>query len=249
MCTSSNAKKIMQWAKDKGKKIFFVPDMHLGENSAAQVGIGPDKLFLWPGPKEAPGLRWADLDQAQQQQCADSDVILWGGHCGVHTAFSVKQIAYWRERGYRIEVHPECPKTVVDAADGAGSTRYLWDTVMGGQSGEKIAVGTEGHFVRNVREQAARKGITVVNLADVPDPAFPSMGCGCATMSRNDPPHLVALLDLLRRGEVPSHNRVLAGDAVNERTGSRDRMTDDERAELIGYARKSLEQMIAITEG
>jgi quinolinate synthase len=249
VCTSSNAQKIMRWALAKKKKIFFVPDRHLGENAAAQVGILPERQFIWLGPIEAPGLRWDRLSKAEQAQCDSSQLILWGGYCGVHTVFSAEQVNYWHGRDYRVIVHPECRKEVVDSADGAGSTRYLWDEVMNAKPGSRIAVATEGHFVRNVSEQAVRNNVHVVNMADVPDPDFPSMGCGCATMSRNDPPHLVAILDLLKQGKAPTHNRVLPGDSVNERTGSRDRLTAGEQSELVHYARLSLENMIAVTEG
>ena len=119
---------------------------------------------------------------------------------------------------------------------------------MDATAGARFAIGTEKHFVKNMREQAARKNVQVVNLADVPDPGFPSMGCGCATMSRNDPPHLVAILDLLRQGKAPTHNRVQPGDSVNERTGFRDRLSRHEQQELVRYARQSLETMIAVTE-
>jgi quinolinate synthase len=144
-------------------------------------------------------------------------------------------------------VHPECPKPVVDAADGAGSTKFLWSAVMEAPRGAKLAIGTEGHFCRNAREQGALRGVEVVNLADIPDPKLASMGCGCATMSRNDPPHLVAILDLLRAGRAPDLNRVLPGDVVNESTGSRDRLSEQGRAEIVRYARRALQRMIEIT--
>jgi quinolinate synthase len=174
-------------------------------------------------------------------------MVLWGGYCAVHTVFTPEHVAYWQGRGYRVLVHPECPKIVVDAADGAGSTKYLWQAVMDAQAGDRIAIATEGHFVRNAQTQGAIRGVEIVNVADIPDPGLQSMGCGCATMSRNDPPHLVALLDLLRRGEAPDLNRVLAGDVVAETTGRRQRMTQQERAELIAHARAALERMIDIT--
>jgi quinolinate synthase len=91
--------------------------------------------------------------------------------------------------------------------------------------------------------------VDVVNLADIPDPAFASMGCGCATMSRNDPPHLVAILDLLRRGNPPDLNRVLAGDVVQETTGRRERLPAEERADVARNARRALQRMIEITRG
>ena len=95
---------------------------------------------------------------------------------------------------------------------------------------------------------AARRGVEIVNLAEVPDPDFPSMGCGCATMSRNDPPHLVALLDLLRKGSAPELNKVLAGDMVDETTGWRERLDEATRRQLAVDARKALERMITLTE-
>ena len=102
--------------------------------------------------------------------------------------------------------------------------------------------------MRNLREQAGLKGIEVVHLADSPVAGLGIDGCGCATMSRNDPPHLVAILDLLRRGEVPDLNRVLAGDVVDEISGWRERLDDAGRAEVTRNARLALERMIEITE-
>jgi quinolinate synthase len=176
-------------------------------------------------------------------------MVLWGSWCGVHTVFRPDHVRYWRERGYRVLVHPECPKVVVDVADGAGSTAYLWKAVMQAAPGTKLAIATEGHFVRNAREQAALRGVEVVNMADIPAPEFAAMGCGCATMSRNDPPHLVAILDLLAKGRAPDANRVLAGDAVHEITGTRERLDPAERAALVRDAKRALENMIAVTEG
>jgi quinolinate synthase len=86
-------------------------------------------------------------------------------------------------------------------------------------------------------------------MADIPAPEFAAMGCGCATMSRNDPPHLVAILDLLAKGRAPDANRVLAGDAVHEITGTRERLDPAERAGLVRDAKRALENMIAVTEG
>lgn len=248
VCTSSNAPKIVSWARRQGKRILFVPDRHLGENTAARVGIPPDRLFVWPGPQEQLHCTWDDLGPERQAACDRAEMILWGGFCGVHTVFKPAHVDYWKGHGYTVLVHPECPKDVVDKADGAGSTSFLWDGVMDAPRGSRIAVATEGHFVKNVRTQALRRGIEVVNLADIPDPALKSMGCGCATMSRNDPPHLVAILDLLRKGEAPGLNRVLPGDAVNERTGWRERLSAEAQAELVEQARRSLETMIAVTE-
>ena len=246
VCTSSNAKDVLLWARRQGKRVFFVPDRHLGENSAAAVGIPPEKQFVWPGPKERPGLRWADLTSAEKAACDGAELLLWGGYCGVHTVYTPDQVRYWQAAGYRVLVHPECPKTVVDVADGAGSTNYLWSAVQRAERGAKIAIATEGHFVRNAATLGNTRGVTVVNLADIPSSS--TVGCGCATMSRNDPPHLVALLDLLRQGKAPSANRVEPGDAVNERTGHRQRLAPGEQERLVGEARRALEAMIAVVE-
>lgn len=248
VCTSSNAHHIMEWAQKLGKKIFFVPDRHLGENSATRVGIGPDRWFQWPGGWEGRKLRIADMGVGRLAELDRAEVVLWGAHCAVHTLFSVKQVTWWQRQGVRVLVHPECPREVVDAADGAGSTRFLWDAVMSASSGSKIAIGTEGHFVKNVRDQARRLGVEVVNLADIPDASFATMGCGCATMSRNDPPHLVAMLDLLRQGKAPGLNRVLSGDVVDGDTGWRERLDVGSRNAIARDARKALETMIELTE-
>jgi quinolinate synthase len=180
------------------------------------------------------------LDQAE--------MILWGSYCGVHTVFSQRHVDWWHEQGWRVLVHPESPLEAVRVADGVGSTAYLWNEVMQAPRGARIAIGTEGHFVRNAREQGRQRGVDVMHLADVPDASFGTAGCGCATMSRNDPPHLAGMLDLLRKGEAPDLNRVLAGDSVDERTADRDRLGESERAELVRDAKRALERMIEITE-
>lgn len=247
VCTSSNAKHVVKWALDQGKRIFFVPDKHLGEVVAGWAGLSPTDLFAWEGGEDAGRFTFSSMSEDQRRRCDSAKMILWGGYCGVHTVFTPEHVGYWQEHGYRVLVHPECPKIVVDAADGAGSTKYLWQAVMDAAPGDKLAIATEGHFVRNAQTQGALRGVEIVNVADVPDPELRSMGCGCATMSRNDPPHLVAILDLLRKGQAPDLNRVLAGDVVAETTGRRDRMSEAQRLELIGNARAALERMIEVT--
>jgi len=243
VCTSSNAAAVMRWALTQGTKVCFVPDQHLGRNVAAQVGIPDAEIFLLPAGHEG-----ADVlgDSARLEAIDRSRLILWGAFCGVHTVFQPQHVHYWRDLGYRVVVHPECPREVVSLADGAGSTHYLWNQVMEAAPGSRFAVATEGHFVRNLREQAGLREIEVVHMADVP--GQPDGGCGCATMSRNDPPHLVALLDLLRQGRAPDLNRVEAGDAVDEISGVRERLSADERARVAASARRALERMIEVTE-
>jgi quinolinate synthase len=250
VCTSSNAHKVVKWGLDQGKRILFVPDQHLGRNTAAKLGLDPASIATLPDPQVFSGSYRVDDSTVAGGLKAldDARMILWGSYCGVHTIFSPEHVRWWQERGWRVLVHPESKLEVVQAADGSGSTNYLWDAVMNAPAGSKLAIGTEGHFVRNAREQGSQRGVEVVHLADVPDAAFQSAGCGCATMSRNDPPHLAGMLDLLRKGAPPALNRVLAGDSVDERTGALDRLDEAERAELVGHARRSLERMIEITE-
>ncbi len=248
VCTSSNAQVIMRWAKAQNKKILFIPDRHLGENSGRAVGIPREKMVEWPGGWEGARRRMAHLSAAELDSLDKAELVLWGSFCGVHTIFETAHVKYWQERGYRVVVHPESTYEVVAAADGYGSTNYLWNAVLNAKPGEKLAIGTEGHFVKNARDLAKARGVEVVHLADIPDPRFPSMGCGCATMSRNDPPHLVGLLDLLSRGKAPELNRVLSGDSVDETTGWRERLDPRSQEEIRRDARKALEKMIELTE-
>jgi quinolinate synthase len=245
VCTSSNAKIIMEWAVAQNKKVLFVPDEHLGRNSGRQAGIGDDEMLLLPGGWAGSRFSTAKLTPAERARLDKSRLLLWGSYCGVHMVFTTAQIAHWRAQGFRVLVHPECRAEVVEAADGAGSTKYLWDAVDKARPGDKLAIGTEGHFVRNAIDVGRQKGVTIVNLADVPGTA---LGCGCATMSRNDPPHLVALLDLLRQGRAPALNRVEAGDAVDEATGHRERLDGASQAEIAADARRALRRMIDLVE-
>lgn len=248
VCTSSNAHLVCDALRKEGKTIFFVPDHHLGRNTAWKLGMDLSRVVAFPEPKlwmqnqrlaTLPG-GLAALDRAE--------MILWGSYCGVHTIFSKAMVDWWHAKGWRVLIHPESPLEAVQAADGAGSTDYLWKAVMNAKAGDKLVIGTEGHFVRNAREQGKARGVEIMHLADIPDPKFQGGGCGCATMSRNDPPHLAGMLDLLRQGKAPDINRVLAGDVVDEGTAARERLGASERATLVKDARKALERMIAITE-
>ena len=242
VCTSSNAHLVVDWARKQHKKILFVPDEHLGRNTAAKLGMDIDTLVTFPNPLYE-GIEWKLEDLPGVDNC---EMMLWGGFCGVHTIFTPEQVESWKDKGWEVLVHPEAPLEVVQVSDGSGSTAYLWNTVMSATTGSQFAIGTEGHFVRNLKEQAALKGIKVEHLADIQSGVI--SGCGCATMSRNDPPHLAGMLDLLRKGEAPDLNRVLAGDTVDEQTAKRDRLTGEERTVLVADAKIALERMIDITE-
>jgi len=248
VCTSSNAHLVVDAVRKQGKKIFFVPDHHLGRNTAWKLGLDLTRVIAFPEPKLwGQNPRLATLPGGLEA-LDRSEMVLWGSYCGVHTIFKKEHVEWWRARGWRVLIHPESPLEAVQAADGAGSTDFLWRAVQEAPSGSKLAIGTEGHFVRNARELGRARGVEVMHLADIPDPRFTGGGCGCATMSRNDPPHLAGMLDLLRRGRPPEINRVLAGDVVDELTARRDRLGEAERAVLVRDARAALERMIAITE-
>ena len=246
VCTSSNAAAIMSWARAQGKKVFFVPDQHLGRNVAAQVGIPRERIYSWPGGHEGGDLEVDALPSSERDSLDRAELILWGSFCGVHTVFQPRHVTHWQDLGYSVLVHPECPREVAELADAAGSTSFLWQRVMQAPTGSRFAVATEGHFVGNLAEQASARGVEVRHLADVPGQA--EAGCGCATMSRNDPPHLVAILDLLQRGREPELNRVLPGDSIDEVTGARERLDPAGQAQVTREARQALERMIELTE-
>jgi quinolinate synthase len=248
VCTSSNVKKIFQWARQQQKKILFIPDQHMGENAAYWLGI--KHLAYWPGG--TPGARYSleDQDQKTLKQFDDAELILFASQCAVHTVYQAEMCEYWHKQGYTSIVHPECRNEVIRVAQHAGSTAFIWDYVVHDRAGTKqYAIGTENHMVDNLKQYCKGLGIKVVNLAEAPrHHEEQGMGCGCATMSRNDPPHLVALLDLLRQGKRMPYNEVKAGDVVNEFTGIRQRLSGHDQQWVIENAKKSLEMMIRITE-
>jgi quinolinate synthase len=244
VCTSSNVKKIFQWALSQNKKILFIPDRHMGENVAAWLRIPQDKIAYWPAGQAA-----AQFHLVEQKSQILAQLILFASECGVHSYYQPEMVRYWQQQGYHVVVHPECRKEVVAAANGCGSTAYLWDMVSNDRAKTaRYAVGTENHMVKNLREICRKHNIKVVNLSEIPNNNLKKRGCGCATMSRNDPPHLVAVLDLLRKGKVPTFNLVKPGDVVDEFMGSRERLSPNGQQWIIANAKKALEKMISITE-
>ena len=246
VCTSSNVEAIFRWALEQDKRIFFIPDRHMGENVAAAVGIAPDRVVQWPGGTASMTFSIEGDDAARFDA---AQLILFGSSCGVHTFFEPDMVRHWGELGYTVLVHPECRHEVVKLAAGSGSTAFLWRHVSEDRSGSgRYAVGTEKHFVDNLITTCVARGIEVVNLGEAPrGEGQPGMGCGCATMSRNDPPHLVALLDLLRQGRAPDMNQVQPGDVVDEFTGTRERLDAAGQEWVVENARLALERMIEIT--
>ena len=248
VCTSSNVKKIFQWAQAQNKKILFIPDQHMGENVAYWLGI--KSIAYWPGGTAGAQYSLPAQNQETLRKFDQADLVLFASQCAVHTHYQPEMCEYWHSQGYATVVHPECRNTVIRVAQHAGSTAFIWDYVTKDKAGtQRYAIGTENHMVENLKQHCKSLGITVVNLAEAPKKNDEKgIGCGCATMSRNDPPHLVALVDLLRQGKTLAYNEVKAGDVVNEFTGTRERLKESEQQWVIDNAKKALQMMINITE-
>ena len=195
VCTSSNAEATLRWAWQRAEKILFLPDQHLGRNTAYKMGIPLDEMVVWD-PNETDG----SVDAAALRRAR---IILWKGHCSVHTRFSVRQIEQLRAQypGVRVIVHPEVPLDVMLAADDAGSTEYIIRTVRESPSGSIWAVGTEIHLVNRLARDLA-PGRTVLSLDQ--------FGCLCSTMFRVSPNHLLWTLEGLLDGAV--YNRIAVPD-------------------------------------
>jgi quinolinate synthase len=191
VCTSSNAAATLTWAFERGDKILFCPDQHLGRNTAYKMGIPLDEMVVWDPAEMFGGLQPEELQRAK--------MILWKGHCSVHTRFTVEQIAAVRRQhpGVRVIVHPEVPWEVVQAADDSGSTESIIKAISASPEGSIWAVGTEVHLVSRLAEQLAPQR-TVVSLD--------RFGCLCSTMFRVSPNHLLWVLEELVEGRV--HNQV-----------------------------------------
>jgi len=144
-CTSSNAHKLFEWAMTRGEKIFFMPDEHLGRNTAARLGLAP--VALWDPGKESGGLG--------EKEIAEARVFVWKGYCHVHTRFSVEQVKRKREEfpGCKVIVHPECKREVVEASDASGSTEEIISYTAEQPRGSAIVIGTETHLVDRLRRK------------------------------------------------------------------------------------------------
>jgi quinolinate synthase len=187
ICTSSNAKAAMEWAFTQGSKILFLPDQHLGRNTAVQsLGLSLEDCVLWNPWKEMGGLTAAEL--------ANAKVILWRGHCSVHGRFSKESIVDVRSRipEVKILVHPECTHEVVINADVVGSTEFIIKTIENAPSGSAWAIGTEFNLVSRLAKAHPDKNIVYLDKTL----------CYCSTMNRIDLPHLVWVMESLVAGHV-----------------------------------------------
>jgi quinolinate synthase len=196
VCTSSNAEVVLKWAFERGQRVLFFPDQHLGRNTAKAMGISVDQMPLWHGRKEFGG-NTAD-------QLTDAKVILWNGFCSVHKRFTVAQIDKARAEfpGVRVIVHPESPMAVVDASDEYGSTDYIRKAVAGATEPTTFAIGTEINMVQRLAAQYPQHNIFCL------DPVV----CPCSTMYRIHPGYLAWVLERLVAGETV--NQIVVDESV-----------------------------------
>jgi quinolinate synthase len=232
-CTSSNASRVFEWAlagggqgRARGEeiKILFLPDQHLGRNTAKAHGFVTEvdveygararaETALWNPKRESGGLAAAEI--------RDAKVLLWAGHCSVHKLFRPEHVAAAKKDGRTVLVHPECAQEVVDLADMRGSTEYIIHAIEQAMPGSSWAVGTEVHLVNRIARAAARRDVDVHILSDCQ--------CLCTTMYRIDQAHLAWCLDHLAAGKV-----------VN-------RISVHPEAKVL--ARVALERMLALAPG
>ncbi len=196
VCTSSNAATVLEWAFERGHRVLFFPDQHLGRNTAKAMGISLDDMPTWNPRKPLGGSSAADLDTAK--------VVLWNGFCSVHKRFTVAQIERARVEhpGVKVIVHPESPMPVVDAADASGSTDAINKFVEASAPGDTIAIGTEINMVNRLAAQYPDRTIFCL------DPVV----CPCSTMYRIHPGYLAWVLDKLVEGEV--HNQIIVPEDI-----------------------------------
>jgi len=187
VCTSSNAKRALTWAFERGQRVLFLPDQHLGRNTAVlEMGLDADDCVLYDPHKPNGGLTATQLREAK--------MVLWRGHCSVHGRFTLDSVRDVRDRvpGVNVLVHPECRYEVVTAADYIGSTEYIIKTIEAAPAGSAWAVGTELNLVRRLGLAHPDKQVTFLDRTV----------CYCSTMNRIDLPHLVWALEELVAGRV-----------------------------------------------
>jgi quinolinate synthase len=193
VCTSSNAERAMKWAFEKGQKILFLPDQHLGRNTAVlKLGLSLNDCVVWNPWKPNGGLTDEEIKQAK--------VILWRGHCSVHGRFSIENVKQVRNLlpGVKVLVHPECKNEVVAAADVVGSTEMIIKTVEESAPGSKWAIGTELNLVQRLANENPDKEVVFLDKTV----------CYCSTMNRIDLPHLVWTLESLVEGNIVNQIKV-----------------------------------------
>jgi quinolinate synthase len=192
VCTSSNAETVLEWAFERGQRVLFFPDQHLGRNTAKKMGVPLERMPMWNPRKPLGGNSAGEL--------MDARVVLWHGFCSVHKRFTVEQVEKARAEhpGVRVIVHPECPMPVVDAADEAGSTDYIRKAVAAANEPTTFAIGTEINMVNRLAAEFPQHEIFCL------DPVV----CPCSTMYRIHPGYLAWVLEELVAGRRPNVIRV-----------------------------------------
>ncbi|MDL9980832.1 quinolinate synthase NadA [Microbacterium candidum] len=186
VCTSSNARTVLEWAFARGRRVLFFPDQHLGRNTAKAMGVPLEQMPMWNPNRSLGGSTTSELE--------DAKVILWHGFCSVHRRFTVDQIDKARAEhpGVRVIVHPECPMAVVDAADESGSTDYIRRAIAAATEPTTFAIGTEINLVQRLAAEHPQHEIFCL------DPVV----CPCSTMYRIHPGYLAWVLEELVDGSV-----------------------------------------------
>ncbi len=198
VCTSSNAPAVFEWAFERGERVLFLPDQHLGRNTGVKLGIGLDDMIVWNPFKPLGGHTEAALQNAK--------VILWQGHCSVHTRFTVAQIENARSQDpdVNVLVHPECTMETVQAADFNGSTEYIIKMIEDAPAGSVWAVGTEISLVNRIASEHPDKKVYCLD----------AVVCPCSTMYRIHPAYLAWMFESLADGETV--NRITVEDDVRQ---------------------------------
>jgi quinolinate synthase len=202
VCTSSNARTVLEWAFQRAQRVLFFPDQHLGRNTAKALGVPLEQMPMW-NPRK-------DLGGNDEQALLDSRVILWHGFCSVHKRFNVGQIEKARKDfpGVQVIVHPECPMDVVDAADSAGSTDFIKKAIAAATEPTTFAIGTEINMVNRLAAEYPQHTIFCL------DPVI----CPCSTMYRIHPGYLAWVLEELVAGRVVNRITVAASVQDHART-------------------------------
>jgi len=195
VCTSSNAKKVLEWAFEQGERVLFLPDQHLGRNTALELGVPLDEMVVWNPFRQMGGNTPEQLRKAK--------MVLWQGHCSVHTRFTVSQIDAARalHPDINILVHPECPMETVQAADMVGSTEFIREKVNSGAPGSKWGIGTEVSLVNRL----------AINNPDKTVFCLDPVTCPCSTMYRVHPAYVLWMLEGLLEGKVNNEITVPEG--------------------------------------
>ncbi|HVT34935.1 MAG TPA: quinolinate synthase NadA, partial [Nevskiaceae bacterium] len=194
VCTSSNARAVLEWSFSRREKVLFFPDQHLGRNTGLRMGIPLEQMVTWDFSLPRGGL--------SEEQVRNAKIILWKGHCSVHQMFQPAHIDAFRAKypDGKVISHPENAYEVCQKSDYVGSTEYILRTVRAAKPGEHWLVGTELNLVNRLAAEMAPKGVMVQFMS-------PTV-CMCSTMFRTDPQHLAWVLDNLVAGQVVNQIKV-----------------------------------------